>query len=223
MKLSIKLLSLLITTTIFVSACSNDLEIDPTLKQNNLIKIDNEFQTFASQSAQIMTTENDINKDGKISLQESGLTDKEMKEIDSDGDNNISLFEIIKNLQEEISNAIKIAQAITKDFPVSSGYNGPLPNKLPTFTSKANKVQLFIDKDEILPMMFDTIRNAKKSIQIDVFLLGGNIGLQIAQELVKKKNEGVNIELTMDPNLGFGGPTQKEIYTVLSFLQKKWD
>jgi len=222
MKSNIKFYSLGLAIAIFVSACSSSFELEPTLenKQEYKLNLDNEFKSFASQSAQIMSVEHDLNKDGKISLQESGLSEKEANEIDTDQDGNISTFEIIKNLQKELSNAIKVAQAITKDYPVSGGYNGPLPEKLPSFTSKPNKVELFIDKDEILPMMFDTIRNAKKSIQMDVFLLGGNIGLQIAQELVKKKNEGVNIELMMDPNLGFGGPTQQEIYNVLSFLQK---
>lgn len=221
MRLNKRFYSLVLAATISLTACTNDFDINPLMNEEiSQSQLDSEFKTFASETAQIMSSELDADRNGLISMQESGLNSSEVVEIDSDKDGNISTLEIIKHLQEELSSAVKISQSISKDSPVMSGYNGPLPDKLPSFTSKANKVELFIDKEEILPMMFDTIRSAKKSIQMDVFLLGGSIGLQIAQELVKKKNEGVEIELSMDPNLGFGGPTQKEVYSVLSYLQK---
>jgi phosphatidylserine/phosphatidylglycerophosphate/cardiolipin synthase-like enzyme len=116
--------------------------------------------------------------------------------------------------------------ALFFEFPVSIGpfeYNTalPMPDKTAGFSKLTrNKVQLFVDQAEIVPLLFNEVRKARKSIQMDLYLLGGEIGLKLARELVAKSKQGVDVKVIIDPTLGFAGPVHKEVMQVLAFLKE---
>lgn len=223
MKTYSKATFLSLSLAVFISSCATELDVSSTIPQNKPAQIDrSDFQAFASESANLISIEHDADKDSLITQTEAAVSSSEMNQMDVDGDGNISKTEISSNLFNEFENSLKVTEALANSAPDATyapKYNGTLPQKTPSSVFKNNKVQLFIDREEILPMMLETIKSARVSIQMDVFLLGGTIGTQIAHELVKKKNEGVNVEVTMDPNLGFAGPTQSEIYQVVNILK----
>ena len=179
-----------------------------------------EVNTFAAESATKILSESDKNKSGTVTQEEANLDKNEMKALDTNSDGKIDQNEIAKKIKDEFDSTSKISKESPTNNLLSAQYDGNIPDKPPVSTFKPNKVQLFIDREEILPMMMGVIKNATKSIQIDVFLLGGNIGLEIAQELVKKKKEGLDIKITFDPNLGFSGTTRSEVMRVVDHLQK---
>lgn len=216
--------------TMIISSCSSrEVEFlpDANLTNPNQIGLE-EISTFASETTTKILSEQDKDKDSKISKQEAVLTDSEMIKIDTDRDGQVSKDEVYESIKTEFKDAVKVSEQLnaqpteTTNFLNSNLYNGDIPSKPPTVsTPKVNKVSLYLDREEILPMMFESIRSAKKSIQMDLYLLGGKIGLQVAKELADKAAQGVDIKLVFDPNLGFSGPTQKEIYTVIDYLQTK--
>jgi phosphatidylserine/phosphatidylglycerophosphate/cardiolipin synthase-like enzyme len=179
-----------------------------------------EVSTFASESAAQIASEQDKNKNDKITLAESALTPQEMAQIDKNNDGAITKAEIAENIQNKFYEATKVINALDKGSFISQQYEGSLPQgKPPVSTLKPAKTQLYIDRDEILPMVFEEIDKAQKTIQMDLFLLGGNIGLQVAEKIVNKAKAGVDIKLTFDPSLGFAGPTQKEVYKVVNYFK----
>ena len=213
-----------IALSILLSSCNsaelpNNTAVQPDQNQNQLSE--QEVSTFASEAAGQILSEQDRNKDTSVNKDEAGLTTQEMAQIDKNNDGKVTKAEVAQNIQTKFYDAVKISQAVDKGSVLSQQYDGPIPaGKPPVSTFKPAKTQLYIDRVEILPMMFDAIDKAEKSIQMDLYLLGGNIGLQIAQKLVTKAKAGLDIKLTFDPNLGFSGPTQKEVYLVVDYLRK---
>lgn len=214
-----------IATAILLSSCANE---DIANTTNSLQPINNpapisqqEVSTFASETASILATEVDKNKNDQISKEEAGLTAQEMQQIDKNNDGSITKAEIAQNIQKQYSEAAKVSAALDKGSVLSQQYDGSIPvGKPQVSTFKPAKTQLYIDRDEILPMVFDSLDKAEKSIQMDLFLLGGNVGLQVAEKLVTKFRNGIDVKLTFDPNLGFSGPSQTEFYKVLEYLKK---
>lgn len=80
--------------------------------------------------------------------------------------------------------------------------------------------QLYIDGEEIFPMIEGLLMQAQRRIQIDYFLLGGQIGLKLAGILEQKQRQGVRIDLMLDPNFGFTGPSADEMKLVRRFLDQ---
>jgi cardiolipin synthase len=100
----------------------------------------------------------------------------------------------------------------------------PAPGaRLPQFfvnpAPQANETQLLVDEAEIFPELFSLLKGAKSRIQMDFYLLGGEIGLSIARVLAQKAADGVDVDLMMDPKLGLGGPTKDGILRVVDFLK----
>ncbi|MBC7472975.1 MAG: phosphatidylserine/phosphatidylglycerophosphate/cardiolipin synthase family protein [Candidatus Sericytochromatia bacterium] len=72
-----------------------------------------------------------------------------------------------------------------------------------TYTiSNQNKVDLFVDGSEIFPEIFKTIDNAKKKIYVTTYLFGESIGHKIAEKLIEKKKQGLQVEFIADGTLG---------------------
>ncbi len=228
MKKFSKITLLSVSLAILISSCSSNVPQLPVAPVSNIDQ--NEVSSFSSDSGRVMLLEQDKNKDEILTREEADISDLEMKQIDTNSDGEISKSEVGENLRTELANAIKITEAlqqqdeaIYQDFTndlLTPNLSRILPINLPPSTSQLNNVELFIDKQEILPMIFKEIQSAKKSIQMDLYLLGGKIGLQVAKELIKKFQEGVDIKITFDPNLGFSGPTRNEVYTVVEYLRK---
>jgi phosphatidylserine/phosphatidylglycerophosphate/cardiolipin synthase-like enzyme len=81
--------------------------------------------------------------------------------------------------------------------------------------------ELFIDAAEILPAVYQTIQGAKKSIHMDLFLLGGAEGRKLAEVLVAKAKEGVDVKLIHDPGYGLSGVAREQIIPVIAYLQSQ--
>lgn len=84
-----------------------------------------------------------------------------------------------------------------------------------------NEAEMFIDGEAIYPMVFETVDSARVRIQLDLFVFGGEIGMKLAQKLVERKKMGVQIMVMMDPNLGFAGPTKKQVMQVVEYLKSE--
>lgn len=80
--------------------------------------------------------------------------------------------------------------------------------------------QLFIDGDEIFPMLEGILTQAQRRIQIDYFMLGGDIGIKLARILEQKQRQGVRVDLMLDPNFGFSGPSAEQMKRVLPILEQ---
>lgn len=224
MKVSKVLVSFLAVSTIILS-CSRNQDLvsnvitDATLPQTTK----EEVSAFAAETAEQIIKDVDKSDKGYIASTDSTIVDKkDAKVLDPNNDGKITKEEIAVNVKNEFDNAKKISDANTSftSTLLNQQYDGDIPSPPPVSTSKLNKVQLYVDREEILPMIKDSIQGAQKSIQMDLFLLGGNIGLEIAEMLVKKRDAGIDLKLTFDPNLGFNGPTQSEVYKVIQYLQK---
>jgi cardiolipin synthase len=87
-----------------------------------------------------------------------------------------------------------------------------------TFTS--NQVELYEDTT-IYPMTLETLSWAERHIQVDLFVLGGEVGLDLAKVLVQKHKEGVRVDLMLDPNLGFAGTTKTQVDKVIKYLKNE--
>ncbi len=211
--------------SLILSSCNSSELPNNTLindqKVNQPQVSEQEVSTFASESATQIISEQDKNKNAQLTKDEAGLTTQELTQIDKNNDGIVSKNEVAQSIQAKFYEGAKIGQTLDKGSILSQQYEGSIPDgKPPISTFKPAKTQLYIDRDEILPMMFEEIDKAQKSIQMDLYLLGGNVGLQIAEKLVNKAKAGVDIKLTFDPNLGFSGPTQKEVYLVIDYLRK---
>lgn len=213
-----------IALSILLASCSSEnitanTNVQPVVNQPQISQ--QEVSAFASEAAGQIASEYDKNKNALLTISEAGLNTNEMKLLDKNNDGSISKAEIAQDIQTRFYAGAKISEALGKGSEISQQYEGSIPTgKPPISTLKPAKTQLYIDRDEILPMMFEEIDKAQKSIQMDLYLLGGNIGLQVAQKLVNKAKEGVDVKLTFDPNLGFSGPTQKEVMAVIEYLRK---
>lgn len=224
MKKISKLLINSMALAILLSSCNADnisnTDVNQINKNTQQIS-QQEVAAFASESAAQIASEQDKNKNDKITQSEAGITSQEMNQIDKNNDGAITKAEISQSIQTKFYEAAKVTEALDKGSFISQQYEGELPQgKPPISTLKPAKTQLYIDRDEILPMVFEELDKAQKSIQMDLFLLGGNIGLQVAEKLANKAKNGVDIKLTFDPSLGFAGPTQKEVYKVVDYLKR---
>lgn len=102
----------------------------------------------------------------------------------------------------------------------------PLPltrsTGLPAFhvqtTPQRNDVAVFLDRD-IFPELFRLLNGAKQRIQIDYFLLSGDLGLQIARILDDKVAHGVDVRVMLDSKQGIGGPLADGITKVIADLR----
>ncbi|MBC7473989.1 MAG: hypothetical protein H7263_06825 [Candidatus Sericytochromatia bacterium] len=210
-----------ISLAVLLSSCNGSPNSTTSINPiNDQIVNKPEISAFAAESAKILSLEYDKNKNDQISKTDAGITDLEMRKLDKNGDGKLSQNEIATGIKDEYNNASKVSDALGSLANLNQPFQGNIPTKPPISTFKPNKISLYIDRDEILPMMFNAIDNAKKTIQMDLYLLGGKIGLQIAQKLVEKARQGVDIKLTFDPNLGFSGPTQQEVYMVVDYLRQ---
>ncbi|MBC7542762.1 MAG: phosphatidylserine/phosphatidylglycerophosphate/cardiolipin synthase family protein [Candidatus Sericytochromatia bacterium] len=98
----------------------------------------------------------------------------------------------------------------------------PPPARVSTFrvdpTPQRNDVAVFLDR-EIFPELFRLLRSATKRIQIDYFLLSGEVGLQIARILGDKVAQGVDVRVMLDSKRGLGGPLATGTAKVIALLR----
>ncbi|MBC7544071.1 MAG: phosphatidylserine/phosphatidylglycerophosphate/cardiolipin synthase family protein [Candidatus Sericytochromatia bacterium] len=154
---------------------------------------------------------------GSVSGPAVSLAD--LQAMDRDGDRKIGRTEIETFYAQTLEQAGATAVAEPLSAPALIGPSRALPKFFVNPTPQGNETKLCVDEAEIFQELFEMLRGAKQSIQMDFYLLGGEIGLSIARVLAQKAAEGVEVRLMMDPKLGLGGPTAVGIARVTQFLK----
>ncbi|MBI6546880.1 MAG: phosphatidylserine/phosphatidylglycerophosphate/cardiolipin synthase family protein [Cyanobacteria bacterium NC_groundwater_1444_Ag_S-0.65um_54_12] len=77
----------------------------------------------------------------------------------------------------------------------------------------------YFDREAIFPAAKRLIEGAKNDIQIDMFYMGGQIGEEIAAQLVGKKRAGLDVKFMYDPGLGYKEVIKKTVRPVLKVLK----
>jgi cardiolipin synthase len=148
------------------------------------------------------------------------VSSEDLRLLDKDGDRQIERSEITAYLTQTMT---QVEAANIEPPPPAGALPTASGSQLPNFfvnpVPQANDTQLLVDEAEIFPELFSLLNGAKERIQMDFYLLGGEIGLSIARVLAKKAAEGVDVQLMMDPKLGLGGPTKDGILRVVDFLK----
>jgi phosphatidylserine/phosphatidylglycerophosphate/cardiolipin synthase-like enzyme len=80
------------------------------------------------------------------------------------------------------------------------------------------EAEVYVDAGEIMPAVFHTLQGATRSIWMDVFLLGGSEGRKLADLLVQKHQEGIDVRLIHDPGFGLAGAANAQIVPVMRHL-----
>lgn len=66
----------------------------------------------------------------------------------------------------------------------------------------ANKIELYTDGDEIFPQIFNVIDSAQKKVYVTTYLFGESLGQKIAEKLVAKKKQGVEVQFVAEGSMG---------------------
>lgn len=103
--------------------------------------------------------------------------------------------------------------------PAESGTFAVQSDEHPWRISTGNRVTPLIDRAEVFPAVIDAIRSAKRTVQVECFLLGGKVGREIAEALVERKKAGVEVQLLLDPKLGGIGSEKKDMQEVAAYLK----
>lgn len=97
---------------------------------------------------------------------------------------------------------------------------GEVPETKSFGLSGGNAVSLLVDGPQIFDEIDHVIRNARKSVQVHIFQLGGETGMKIVEALVAKKAEGVAVQVLVDPNHGGAGSVKEQFMQCLTALQQ---
>ena len=65
-----------------------------------------------------------------------------------------------------------------------------------------NQVSLLVDGEEIFNEIFSVIDNAKKKVYVSTYLFGESVGQKIAEKLLAKKNQGLEIQFVAEGTMG---------------------
>ncbi len=174
-----------------------------------------EWRSLSSSTSLDSLSELDANRDRHLTPAESGLDAESFRAIDTDGNGKISISELTRE-------AMRQAEAFQAAEPASQAEAlKPQPPAVTPLSleSKFNQAHLYIDANEIYPAILDSLRTAQQSIQIDYFLLGGDIGKQIADILSERQRAGVQVQIMLDGHAGIAGPTQTQVREVMSRLK----
>lgn len=149
----------------------------------------------------------------------SGLDPVAFRMFDQDGDDRLSRRE-----QAEVFRQVWKGMLEAYDAQPPQGEEGEVGNSAAytvphALTFAPTEAEIFIDAGEILPAVYQTIQEARHSVHLDLFLLGGREGLKLAELLAKKAQEGVDVRLIHDPGYGMAGATKDQVVQAVSYLQ----
>lgn len=65
-----------------------------------------------------------------------------------------------------------------------------------------NKIELYTNGNEIFPQIFNIIDGAQKKVYVSTYLFGGALGQKIAEKLVAKKKQGVEVQFVAEGSMG---------------------
>ena len=188
----------------------------PQAANRSLMGMDQEEWRSLSNSASLESlAELDTNRDRQLTLEESGLDAAAFRAIDIDGNGKITSAELLREAmrQAETFQQVK-AQSDVEAIKAQPPAVTPL-----SLEHRPNQAELYIDADQIYPALLESMRSAQDSIQIDYFLLGGDIGKQIAEVLAERQRAGVTVQVMLDSKAGIAGPTQTQVKEVMSRLK----
>ncbi|MBO9539524.1 phosphatidylserine/phosphatidylglycerophosphate/cardiolipin synthase family protein [bacterium] len=180
---------------------------------------DANWKSLAQTSAAEAFGELDRTRKGKLSSADAGFAGDELKQFDQDRDGMLSQL-------EAVAFAMRLTDALrdtTTEPPLQTKPANPALPLLNDFnpTAQANEAELLVDADQIYPAMLAAIRDAKRSVQMDYYLLGGAIGDQFADALIAKAREGVQVRVMLDGwAANQGGPTGAQLKPVIKRLQE---
>lgn len=89
----------------------------------------------------------------------------------------------------------------------------PLPERV-----DGNRAELLIDGDAIFDALETALRAARRSIQLEVFQFGGDIGMRLMDAILERHAAGVNVRVLMDPAHGGVGSIRDQIQRVVAAL-----
>lgn len=81
-----------------------------------------------------------------------------------------------------------------------------------------NRVKLLTDAPQIFPAMEAAIREAKTTVQLEIFMLGGEVGMGLVKAMLEAKARGVHLQVVVDPKRGGGGETAAQVARCLKAL-----
>lgn len=206
------LLAALLTT-----ACGQGQPVAPGLGA-----VRGEASAVAAQAAQGALSELRAEVKGPVTREASGMDAAAFAQADQDRDGRLSIAEQTAVFQQVWQSlmAVKAAEApaVDDDEPISNTSGYSVPHSLQFAPTNA---ELFIDAAEILPAVYQTIQSATTSIHLDLFLLGGAEGRKLAEVLVAKAKQGVDVRLIHDPGYGLSGVARQQIVPVIAYLQSQ--
>jgi phosphatidylserine/phosphatidylglycerophosphate/cardiolipin synthase-like enzyme len=103
--------------------------------------------------------------------------------------------------------------------PVAATTVGAVPDFFINPNPTDNETEIFFADTQIFPELMRLLKSADTKIQISYFLLGGDIGMNIAKILAERAAAGVEVEVMLDPSLGLGGPTADGIAKVVDYMR----
>lgn len=151
----------------------------------------------------------------------SGLQADNFRSLDRDGNGRLEGMEKTAALQQVWAAMTAIGEA--RKAP-TNGDDDVRPDPKQEYTVAhpltygPAEAEVFIDAAEIMPAVFQTLKAATKTIRMDLFLLGGTEGQKLAELLVAKQKEGVEIRIIHDPGYGLAGEAHAQIVPVIKFL-----
>lgn len=174
-----------------------------------------EWRSLSSSTSLESLAELDADRDRKLTLAESGLDAQTFRALDLDGNGQLSASELLR----EAARQAEAFQAAERPVELERKAKQPPAVTPLSLEARPNHAELYLDAEQIYPAILDSMRNAQSLIQIDYFLLGGEIGKQIAEILAERQRAGVTVRVMLDGHAGIAGPTQSQVREVLSRLK----
>lgn len=94
----------------------------------------------------------------------------------------------------------------------------PLPSLEPTH---GNVLEPIFELRPYVNSLMRDIAHARKSVYVDYYILGGEIGREVGKLLRKKHQEGIDVRIMLDPHLGIVGRLKDQVRTMVRFLERE--
>lgn len=207
----------LLAATMAVSACSRG-----QVPGQAMVRMAAPSEAHAMASREAFAELDAFARDDAPTISTSGLQADTFRSLDRDGNGRLEGMEKTAALQQVWAAMTAIGEARRGPANGDDDNGRPDPKQEYTvahpLTYQPAEAEVFIDAAEIMPAVFNTLRAATKTIRMDLFLLGGAEGQKLAELLVAKQKEGVEIRIIHDPGYGLAGEAHAQIVPVIKYL-----